>query len=70
MESETADGIPSYLQPDKEPEFDAELNLPSAPSGQSATPANRNNSQVMSCIVDDINSLITCFLQFSGSLKV
>ncbi|GMI70089.1 hypothetical protein like AT3G10640 [Hibiscus trionum] len=29
-----ADGIPSYLQPDKEePDFDTELNLPAAPTG-------------------------------------
>ncbi|MBA0659950.1 hypothetical protein Goklo_012024, partial [Gossypium klotzschianum] len=29
-----ADGVPSYLQPDKEePDLDAELNLPTAPSG-------------------------------------
>ncbi|GFQ08725.1 hypothetical protein PHJA_003016500 [Phtheirospermum japonicum] len=27
------DGVPSYLQPDKEPDLDAELNLPSAPTG-------------------------------------
>eukprot|EP00246_Nothoceros_aenigmaticus_P018408 TRINITY_DN9604_c0_g4_i1.p1 TRINITY_DN9604_c0_g4~~TRINITY_DN9604_c0_g4_i1.p1 ORF type:complete len:237 (+),score=58.79 TRINITY_DN9604_c0_g4_i1:137-847(+) len=33
-----ADAVPSYLQPDKEPEFDAELNLPAAPSGQQPVP--------------------------------
>lgn len=27
------DGVPSYLQPDKESDLDSELNLPSAPSG-------------------------------------
>ncbi|KAG6680452.1 hypothetical protein I3842_13G043700 [Carya illinoinensis] len=43
METE-ADGVPSYLQPDKEPDLDAELNLPSAPSGQ-AVPAGRSNAQ-------------------------
>eukprot|EP01018_Ginkgo_biloba_P033569 Gb_31938 [translate_table: standard] len=33
MGSETqTDGMPAYLQPDKEPDLDAELNLPSAPS--------------------------------------
>ncbi|KAK6135941.1 hypothetical protein DH2020_030324 [Rehmannia glutinosa] len=35
------DGVPSYLQPDKESDLDAELNLPSAPSG----PAGRANVQ-------------------------
>ncbi|XP_022765584.1 vacuolar protein sorting-associated protein 60.2-like isoform X1 [Durio zibethinus] len=41
-----ADGIPSYLQPDKEePDLDAELNLPSAPSGYTAAPAGRSNAQ-------------------------
>ncbi|CAI0442349.1 unnamed protein product [Linum tenue] len=28
-----ADGVPSYLQPDKEQDLDAELNLPTAPMG-------------------------------------
>lgn len=36
------EGVPSYLQPDNEPE---ELNLPSAPSGH-AVPAGRVNNQV------------------------
>lgn len=27
------DGVPSYLQPDRESDLDAELNMPSAPSG-------------------------------------
>lgn len=44
METET-DSVPSYLQPDKEPDLDAELNLPSAPSGHAAAPASRNNAQ-------------------------
>ncbi|KDP30308.1 hypothetical protein JCGZ_18215 [Jatropha curcas] len=43
METE-ADGVPSYLQPDKEPDLDAELNLPSAPTGNAAAPAGRNNA--------------------------
>ncbi|KAF5200726.1 Charged multivesicular body protein 5-like [Thalictrum thalictroides] len=43
METES-DGVPSYLQPDKESDLDAELNLPSAPSGHAVAP-NRNNSQ-------------------------
>ena len=42
-----ADGVPSYLQPDKEPDLDAELNLPSAPMGQTA-PAGRSNAHVCS----------------------
>uniref|UniRef100_A0A2P2JZU3 Charged multivesicular body protein 5-like n=1 Tax=Rhizophora mucronata TaxID=61149 RepID=A0A2P2JZU3_RHIMU len=40
METE-ADGMPSYLQPDREPDLDSELNLPSAPTGQ---PASRTNA--------------------------
>ncbi|KAL4282008.1 hypothetical protein GQ457_03G028290 [Hibiscus cannabinus] len=40
-----ADGVPSYLQPDKEElDLDAELNLPSAPSGN-AVAAGRANAQ-------------------------
>ncbi|CAI0442348.1 unnamed protein product [Linum tenue] len=33
-----ADGVPSYLQPDKEQDLDAELNLPTAPMGHAARP--------------------------------
>ena len=47
METE-ADGVPSYLQPDREPALDDELNLPSAPIGQAAVPAGRPNAQVKS----------------------
>uniref|UniRef100_A0A6N2MH54 Charged multivesicular body protein 5 n=1 Tax=Salix viminalis TaxID=40686 RepID=A0A6N2MH54_SALVM len=43
METES-DGVPSYLQPDKESDLDAELNLPSAPMGHGA-PAGRYNAQ-------------------------
>ncbi|CAN1298177.1 Vacuolar protein sorting-associated protein 60.2, partial [Linum perenne] len=32
------EGVPSYLQPDKESDLDAELNLPSAPMGHAARP--------------------------------
>lgn len=47
MGNETeADGVPSYLQPDKESDLEAELNLPSAPSGQTAAPHGRANAQV------------------------
>lgn len=42
LETES-DGVPSYLQPDKESDLDAELNLPSAPSGHSAVPAGQVN---------------------------
>ncbi|KAL8241542.1 hypothetical protein R6Q59_014896 [Mikania micrantha] len=38
------EGVPSYLQPDKEPDLNEELNLPSAPSGH-AMPDDRVNSQ-------------------------
>ncbi|XP_004135046.1 vacuolar protein sorting-associated protein 60.1 [Cucumis sativus] len=40
-----ADGVPSYLQPDKESDFEGELNLPAAPIGHAAVPAGRNNAQ-------------------------
>ncbi|KAF9675026.1 hypothetical protein SADUNF_Sadunf10G0188800 [Salix dunnii] len=43
METES-DGVPSYLQPDKESDLDSELNLPSAPTGHGA-PAGRYNAQ-------------------------
>eukprot|EP01018_Ginkgo_biloba_P012715 Gb_11898 [translate_table: standard] len=36
LETET-DSMPAYLQPDKESNLDAELNLPSAPSGHAST---------------------------------
>ncbi|KAL3523676.1 hypothetical protein ACH5RR_016510 [Cinchona calisaya] len=38
METE-GDGVPAYLQPDKEPDLEAELNLPSAPTGHAPMPA-------------------------------
>ncbi|KAJ6809118.1 charged multivesicular body protein 5-like isoform X2 [Iris pallida] len=44
METES-DSVPSYLQPDKESDLDAELNLPAAPIGNAATPAGRQNAQ-------------------------
>ncbi|XP_010262995.1 PREDICTED: charged multivesicular body protein 5-like [Nelumbo nucifera] len=37
METES-DGVPSYLQPDREHDVEEELNLPSAPSGHAAVP--------------------------------
>lgn len=46
METEST-GVPSYLQPDKEPDLDAELNLPSAPTGHGAVPPGRQNAQVI-----------------------
>lgn len=45
MENES-EGVPSYLQPDKESDLDSELNLPSAPTGQTAAPHGRSNVQV------------------------
>ncbi|XP_072954165.1 vacuolar protein sorting-associated protein 60.1-like [Typha angustifolia] len=45
METE-ADAVPSYLQPDKEQDVDAELNLPAAPSGHAAVPPDRQNPQM------------------------
>ena len=38
MGNETeADGVPSYLQPDKEPDLDEELDLPPPPPGRTTT---------------------------------
>ncbi|KAL9265837.1 Vacuolar protein sorting-associated protein 60.1-like protein [Drosera capensis] len=45
MESESQE-VPSYLQPSRESDLDAELNLPSAPNGISAVSAGRTNAQV------------------------
>ncbi|XP_038977095.1 vacuolar protein sorting-associated protein 60.2-like [Phoenix dactylifera] len=46
MGAETeSDAVPSYLQPDKEPDLDAELNLPAAPTSHSAVPPNRQHPQ-------------------------
>ncbi|MQL99756.1 hypothetical protein Taro_032483 [Colocasia esculenta] len=46
MGAETeADAVPSYLQPDKEPDLEAELNLPAAPTSHGAGPAGRQNVQ-------------------------
>ncbi|KAI9124412.1 hypothetical protein K1719_004334 [Acacia pycnantha] len=39
------DGVPSYLQPDKEPDVESELNLPSAPTGHTAAQPGRSNAQ-------------------------
>ncbi|XP_059665877.1 vacuolar protein sorting-associated protein 60.2-like [Cornus florida] len=44
METE-GDGVPSYLQPDKESDLESELNLPSAPTGHAAVPPGRANTQ-------------------------
>ena len=41
-----ADGVPSYLQPDKDHDVEAELNLPSAPIGHATITAGRSNVQV------------------------
>ena len=39
-----SESVPSYLQPDKEPDQDSELNLPAAPTGHAAQP---NQQQVI-----------------------
>lgn len=44
MESESQ-GVPSYLQPDQEPDVAEELNLPSAPTRPAAVPGGRANVQ-------------------------
>ncbi|XP_050386130.1 vacuolar protein sorting-associated protein 60.1-like [Argentina anserina] len=44
METES-DGVPSYLQPDRESDLDGELNLPSAPIGHAGVPAGRSNGR-------------------------
>ncbi|PKA51690.1 Vacuolar protein sorting-associated protein 32 like 2 [Apostasia shenzhenica] len=41
-----SDAVPSYLQPDKEPDLDAELNLPAIPTTHAVRPSNRQNTQV------------------------
>lgn len=51
------EGVPSYLQPDKEPDLDAELNLPAAPAGHAPTPA--GNPQVKSNDVWHRNHLLS-----------
>jgi len=40
MGLETGTDVPSYLLPDKEPDFDSEIQLPAAPSGPAAPQAN------------------------------
>ncbi|XP_042502622.1 vacuolar protein sorting-associated protein 60.2-like isoform X1 [Macadamia integrifolia] len=44
METES-DGVPSYLQPDNEPDVESQLKLPSAPSGYASVPPGRHNAQ-------------------------
>lgn len=44
LETES-DGVPSYLQPDKEPDLEGELNLPSAPSGHAPVPTTNNQAE-------------------------
>ncbi|KAI5648357.1 hypothetical protein M9H77_34362 [Catharanthus roseus] len=44
METES-DGMPSYLQPDKESDLDSELNLPAAPTGHGPIPAGRPQAE-------------------------
>jgi len=46
METES-DGVPSYLQPDKESDLESELNLPAAPVGQAVGPPGRSNTQAV-----------------------
>lgn len=41
-----AEGMPSYLQPDKDHDVESELDLPSAPVGHAAIPARRSNVKV------------------------
>ncbi|RWR97077.1 charged multivesicular body protein 5 [Cinnamomum micranthum f. kanehirae] len=46
MGTETeSDSVPAYLQPDRESDLDAELNLPPAPSGHAAAPPGRQNAK-------------------------
>ncbi|XP_049403196.1 vacuolar protein sorting-associated protein 60.2-like [Solanum stenotomum] len=42
---EFEEGVPSYLQPDQEPDLESELNMPSAPMGHASMPAGRANAQ-------------------------
>lgn len=64
MGAETeSDAVPSYLQPDKEPDLDAELSLPAAPTGHAAVPPNRQNPQVCPCTLP--SNYIKCEYAFS-----
>ncbi|KAJ4826842.1 hypothetical protein Tsubulata_023662 [Turnera subulata] len=45
MGFETESDVPSYLQPDKEPDLESELNLPTAPTGHAAQPAGRAQAE-------------------------
>ncbi|AEE74937.1 putative Snf7 family protein [Arabidopsis thaliana] len=46
MGNETeADGMPSYLQPDTETDYDSELNLPAAPTGHNGAPHGRAQAE-------------------------
>lgn len=63
MRNETeADGMPSYLQPDKETDFDNELNLPPVPTGRTGAPP----GQVQ---VKFLNLFSLSFYTLSFSLK-
>lgn len=48
MEFESS-AVPSYLQPDKESDFDAELNLPAAPTAPAAVPVSRQQVSLYYC---------------------
>lgn len=43
-----ADGMPSYLQPDKEPDYNDDLNLPAPPNRQTGAPSSRVQVQFIS----------------------
>lgn len=61
METES-DGVPSYLQPDKESDLDAEFNLPSAPTGHAPAPGSRTNAQVTSFSFQTTELLFFCLI--------
>ncbi|CAE6086692.1 unnamed protein product [Arabidopsis arenosa] len=66
MGNETeADGVPSYLQPDKEPDLNDELNLPPAPMGHTGAPPGRAQAEDewdtsgTTCITSGLNPIYT-----------
>ena len=59
MDLETEDGMPAYLQPDKEPDLDVGLDLPSAPTGHAAVPAGQADTQASFIFQIENKSIIT-----------
>jgi charged multivesicular body protein 5 len=56
-----SESVPSYLQPDKEPDQESELNLPAAPTGHAAPP---NQQQVI------VRKFLASVLPFHAHLSI